>query len=109
MYAARMPFAPTFWQDCNAVFGCHKTGMTGAEGIMSAMACSAFAIFLQARIFAPFRALARRLGLVRAWQPASAAEWRRPRDQRPQLLLQGRLTVPPERANPFRQIDGLHT
>lgn len=40
------------------------------------MACCAFAIFLLAQIFAPFRALARRLGLARDWQPDAAVEWR---------------------------------
>lgn len=40
------------------------------------MACCAFAIFLLSQLFAPFRALARRLGLAREWRPDAAVEWR---------------------------------
>lgn len=40
------------------------------------MACCAFAIFLLSQLLAPFRALARRLGLAREWRPDDAVEWR---------------------------------
>lgn len=40
------------------------------------MACCAFAIFLLSQLFAPFRALARRLGIARQWRPDAAVEWR---------------------------------
>lgn len=58
------------------------------------MACCAFAVFLLSQLFAPLRALARRLGLARQWQPDAAVEWRPgvPTD-RPRARIWKRLLV----------------
>jgi hypothetical protein len=40
------------------------------------MACCAFAIFLVTQLLAPFRTLARKLGLGGQWKPDLAVEWR---------------------------------
>ncbi len=58
------------------------------------MACCAFAIFLLSQLLAPVRTLARRLGIVRAWRPDAAVEWRPGQPQAtPKILKWKRIVV----------------